>query len=769
MAETKLLPLELRQLVCCRLLSHNREVITLDDLEPTGRVVPLELGKLRRTTRRVAALLRQPEAGDFLTPKPKARFPANICYVCRALNPFTRTLRGVCHHLPPAPHPSFISEKDVRRDFHAKIASNIRHNSRADLESQGESRSRDEEDEGVASGDEVFDTSVLHAADADSPAHFSLPPVFSKAGPTRATPRTKRVVPMVSENTFVTSNCKPSFDDEDDGSDNDATNRTGSGDVNSRDARGTPEPSSRKFLTSRSRSSGEKVTRLPEVRRGCSLVGQVLEEDDVDEDDDGLEDEKEENFDDGDDGDDNEGKADVSHRHQVRRETLKTRRRPGQSSTSRGADERAMRDQPHDLEMTSRSDPGTNHHVTLESELTGASLHIDEDYVPMSVTIKKLTEADLHDRGFSRYQDYSDVLSDSLSGSLGVSRDTSLADSEEGGDSPSSFMARLREASWCECPQSDSDSGQCRECRGSGGHENWCVSAGSVCHGCRKPIKKVKGHAHMRRRRSTKSLEDPASRRSPDTMIATLKGNKSLHDQRGCSAKQKERKRKNKGRGGKKSREADDDDEMEQRVRFNDTVQQVSPDNRKRLPKTALDYENLRNYDHVRSPETSYYNKQSRGKKGEGDGWATMVERDLDEEEANRSKKVRERPKSLDDYRIPGVGVNVHRAAYILALQDARIRNSSKKNNNSKKKKRGGKKGGEATTDYPGTVFSYFPLLRKPVSESESTAQSSSSSTLGLRQAEGSKVKLKNAMKHIFGSVKMADYYPGGSRWRKLA
>ena len=45
-----------------------------------------------------------------------------------------------------------------------------------------------------------------------------------------------------------------------------------------------------------------------------------------------------------------------------------------------------------------------------------ASLHIDEDYEPMKVTVKKLAEGDVIVRGYSRYQEYTGVLSDSMSG-----------------------------------------------------------------------------------------------------------------------------------------------------------------------------------------------------------------------------------------------------------------------------------------------------------------------------------------------------------------
>ena len=69
MAETELLPLDLRLLQSCPLLAPTRDVIMLADIQRAAGPAPLRLGALKRTTRRVAALLNNPAAaGEFLSP-----------------------------------------------------------------------------------------------------------------------------------------------------------------------------------------------------------------------------------------------------------------------------------------------------------------------------------------------------------------------------------------------------------------------------------------------------------------------------------------------------------------------------------------------------------------------------------------------------------------------------------------------------------------------------------------------------------------------------
>ena len=222
-----------------------------------------------------------------------------------------------------------------------------------------------------------------------------------------------------------------------------------------------------------------------------------------------------------------------------------------------------------------------------------------------------------------------------------------------------------------------------------------------------------------------------------------------------CSSHHREKKEVKKTKRKKRNRVQSQD--AEQRVRFSDSIQQVSPDNKNRLPKTAIDYENLENYDHV--DETGETETTTTAEESESN-WAERVDFKPDVVESESKKKKQKRPKSIDDFRIPELGVNIHREAYILALKDAQMGLTKKKGKKGKKNK-----APETARSEPGTVFSYFPLLPQPAS---SRRHKDKDIELGLRQREGANVKLKNTMKHIFGGVKWDDYYPGGSRWKKM-
>ena len=98
---------------------------------------------------------------------------------------------------------------------------------------------------------------------------------------------------------------------------------------------------------------------------------------------------------------------------------------------------------------------------------------------------------------------------------------------------------------------------------------------------------------------------------------------------------------------------------------------------------------------------------------------------------------------------------NIHRDAYLLALKDAHVSLHNKK---SKRKKQ---KGSNRASENSGLIFSYFPLLKRPHLE----GSQEQAINIGIKQDSGRKLKLKNAMKHIFGSIKLGDYYPGGKKY----
>ncbi|RUS88010.1 hypothetical protein EGW08_004176 [Elysia chlorotica] len=114
------------------------------------------------------------------------------------------------------------------------------------------------------------------------------------------------------------------------------------------------------------------------------------------------------------------------------------------------------------------------------------------------------------------------------------------------------------------------------------------------------------------------------------------------------------------------------------------------------------------------------------------------------------------------DAQITGTGTlerispNIHRNAYNLAVSDAHAQTGHRKR---KQKRRDMRKSVCSTT---GVVFSYFPLLKRPC---DGEKPSEPILNVGLRQDNGSKLKLRDAMKHILGTAKLGDYYPGGKKY----
>ena len=104
------------------------------------------------------------------------------------------------------------------------------------------------------------------------------------------------------------------------------------------------------------------------------------------------------------------------------------------------------------------------------------------------------------------------------------------------------------------------------------------------------------------------------------------------------------------------------------------------------------------------------------------------------------------------------ISPNIHRDAYNLAVKDAHAQIGP----HGRKKKKKKKSAGNDICPTTGIVFSYFPLLKRPLNSETAPDQTL---TVGLRQHNGAKLKLKHAMKHILGTTKLSDYYPGGKRY----
>ncbi|XP_067667577.1 uncharacterized protein [Haliotis asinina] len=90
---------------------------------------------------------------------------------------------------------------------------------------------------------------------------------------------------------------------------------------------------------------------------------------------------------------------------------------------------------------------------------------------------------------------------------------------------------------------------------------------------------------------------------------------------------------------------------------------------------------------------------------------------------------------------------NIHRQAYLLALADAGFKKWKK----------------DPWMHYTNNrrYFSYFPAWKNPRSEEEDVPK------IGIR-GDDRKLKIKDGMKHIFGPVKVSDYYPTGKRFPKI-
>uniref|UniRef100_A0A2C9KMB1 Uncharacterized protein n=1 Tax=Biomphalaria glabrata TaxID=6526 RepID=A0A2C9KMB1_BIOGL len=338
------------------------------------------------------------------------------------------------------------------------------------------------------------------------------------------------------------------------------------------------------------------------------------------------------------------------------------------------------------------------------SEKTGGSLRMDEDYVPMQITITKLSDAD-------QYGASDDHTGWTLDNSM-KKLDGANSPSSSGSSSPINFMARLGSASWCTCARSDKATTPCPECRRIGGHEKWCVSASGLCQHCRKPVKRL----GTRQRRLPEIRNNRGREEAEDEMSVFQIKNKST------SRIERQRQREQRDRSENELNRTSPGAQQNQRVRFED--------------------ESDKNQLKIQQPDVGA--NASDAFLGDTNHKKSMV--------AGKAKN----PNDDQVVRIPKLGVNVHKTAYILALHDSMEQTAKKKSKVKDKKKH--RLPQESETK--GTVFSYFTLLKRPHSDPPHPLN------IGIKQNFGAVVK--DGMKHVFGSIKFADYYPGGKRWKEL-
>lgn len=366
------------------------------------------------------------------------------------------------------------------------------------------------------------------------------------------------------------------------------------------------------------------------------------------------------------------------------------------------------------------------HTTTVESQQTCGSLKVDEDYVPMRVSVKKLATMDVAKDGTSLYQEFSNFFTSSSSaGSDCVprSRDNTLLSIYT--DSSSSFAPRTRSETWCTCPVDaskvlPSNGRPCLECGMSGGdHDGWCLSKGGVCLVCRRPVMSSRdGHS----RDGPRLLGDIKKEMTDDALTI-----KKLRDDSFARKSSALSSHSGQTSGNKKS------DRTEtiyiQRVHFAKTVQE------KIISRNSYN-------DASPNPPTS---------KDADNGILPITMSSTEHTDAE--KKI-----PTKNAMITRIHPNIHRDAYALAVKDAHAHHPTR----GKKKNKKHKGESSKTTSRPtGIIFSYFPLLRRPNCDLNERPIKD----LGLRQDNGRKIKLKNAMKHILGKTKLEDYYPGGRKY----
>ncbi|XP_070209522.1 uncharacterized protein [Littorina saxatilis] len=603
---------------------------------------------------------------DFSTKVRRKRIPAGFCYLCSQLdprgrgsrsNPYRHLLaRGVlkpCPHLPPAPHPTFVDDDD-------------------EDEYDDEDDGFDEESLDLDAGNQdgaMFDTKIVRE-DEDDPRLFSLPPVFGQSDEQHEKRRKRkskngRLLPMVSENTFLTTNKRGQGHDPD-------LQTTSSGD-------GLHLP----------RLSNKRTTLVAEGER----QGQ------------------------------GEGHRRRNEKDPRRLHSERIDRRVAMEDLGRAT----CSDSALGMGLT-RSDTGLSREKTdPPPQPILISIKNQDGEVVQKIPLDKLPPGTLPTEAFAnensrqrkkrekkqrRDRERNGSASPTFSGSMSISRDTTLS----GVESPDlHFLSRLRSASWCECPDHAKSESRCGECRKASGHEKWCVSRNTVCPRCGKAFKRK--YSHLERKSSFGTI--PAS----GIIITSTSGGSSRNRHQNCSPTKASSDSHSAQRKGSEAGDA-----SANRVRFHHGDGVVYPEREAFLDDSGVEDGGREEGNDVASGNAKRGEDISQGKAGQ---------------------RAPQRGTTCD--------ADVHRRAYDMALSEAKIKQMF-----GKKKK----KAKNAPTPQKGIYFSYFPRLkrRQPEANSES---GSPVPPIGVRadSREGKRLKVKKGLKHVLGDVKLADYYPGGKHY----
>ncbi|XP_076456776.1 uncharacterized protein LOC143291068 isoform X2 [Babylonia areolata] len=384
----------------------------------------------------------------------RRRIPAGFCYVCSRLYPrgtgggpnnpyrhlFSSGYPRPCPHLTPnAPHPTFIGSEDEDED-------------EGELDEDFADDGFDEGSWGDGEEGAMFDTAILRDDGTEDPRVFTLPPVFGKQEDQlhkqKRRSKNGRLVPMVSENTFLSTNKRGQGQ--------------GEGHLGTGDDLHLPQLSNQRASlvageegVGNGRGRGKDPRRLHSERIDRRVTGPVGER---------------------------------STRSDSALELAQSRTDLSREKTD---------PPPQPILVSIRNQDGEVVHKTPLEKLPPGALPTEAFVDQRGKPTRKKREKKRRPRSRN------DSASPTFSGSITISRETTLS----GLDSPDYFLSQLRSASWCECPDHVQSSSRCGECRRVRDHEKWCVSRNTICQTCGKAFKRK--YSQLERKSSFSTI--PAS------------------------------------------------------------------------------------------------------------------------------------------------------------------------------------------------------------------------------------------------------------------
>lgn len=268
---------------------------------------------------------------------------------------------------------------------------------------------------------------------------------------------------------------------------------------------------------------------------------------------------------------------------------------------------------------------------------------------------------------------------------------------------------------WCECTDLELGSMKCDECAAIGGHENWCTYARSgsrhgKCPKCGKHVRKTKSltsqdvKKDMKRKLSFTRRMSKMTTRSDDSDISRKRP---LSDTPLTTAKP-----------------------TGLHVRFEDDKDGTHAEKHvDRLRSKTVTDEDYKKYD--KAYQDFVYNRE---------GWTEQSDYSDDEDFDDYPPKVH-----------PRVDPNIHRDAYYRAIAARSLEKLKKLNEVDEKF--------AADRISKPHVFSYFKLRPH-----QKNALPGGPDNIGILPSESANVRPRKAMQHIFGKIKVDDFYPGGKR-----